>query len=294
MKKKLESKSDSKVVPPIEFIWIPIAILHGVLGSLILILYQLKLTPIWMGDIGEDMAFQGFILSIVAGVGGFLAPRLMGRFEVIKPDEVCKIEELARKRKRNLMFHLILALLFFTSFWLDVPDREIWANSLRALVVSVAFFWSRALPLPPRTQDFFVKLLWISIWMIPLGMWLVACFPAHEKGMLHFTFMGGLSFMTFSVATMVVLSHAGESPILRRPSHPLLWLVLIGVFLTLGFRIAAGFYPSWFFPFLGVAASIWMVVGASWLCFIAPRILKVPELGTFEMEHEEAKRRVSE
>ncbi|MBI3999485.1 MAG: NnrS family protein [Candidatus Omnitrophica bacterium] len=291
IKKRRQNAAASKISPPLEFIWIPIAIFHGLLGSIILILYQLKLAPIWMGDIGEDMAFQGFILSIVAGVGGFLAPRLMGRFEVIKPTEVCAMEEVARKKKRNLLVHLTLALLFFLSFWLDTPGHQIWANCLRALIITVVLIWTRALPLPPRTTDFFVKLLWISIWMVPLGLWMIAFFPAHEKGLLHFTFIGGFSLMTFAIATMVVLSHGGESAALRRPL-PVLWMVLAGVIFTLGFRIAAGFYPNLFFPYLGIAASVWILTGISWLCFITPRIFRVAFEGSFEHTHEEMKRRV--
>ncbi len=291
VKKIKRADGSSKTSPPIEFVWIPIAILHGILGSVVLIFYQLKMTPVWMGDVGEDMAFQGFILAIVAGVGGFLAPRLMGRFEMVKPSEVCALEEVARRKKRSLSVHLTLAVLFFLSFWLDMPGREAWAHGLRALVITAALVWSRALPLPPRTPDFFVKLLWISLWMVPLGLWLTAFFPAHEKGMLHFTFIGGFSLMTFAIATMVALSHGGESAILRRPLL-VLRIVFTGVILTLGFRVAAGFYATLFFPFLGLAASVWILVGASWLCFIAPRILRIPEGDPFERQHEEMKERV--
>ncbi|MBI4394693.1 MAG: NnrS family protein, partial [Candidatus Omnitrophica bacterium] len=282
----------SKTSPPIEFVWIPIAILHGIVGSFILVLYQIKVTPVWMGDIGEDMAFQGFILAIVSGVGGFLAPRLMGRFEMVKPSEVCAIEEVVRRKKNNFRIHLALGLLFFLSFWLDVPGWEIWAHSLRALIVTTALVWSRALPLPPRTPDLFVKLVWISMWMVVFGLWLTAFFPAQTKGMLHFTFIGGLSLMTFAIATMVTLSHGGESAALRRP----LWILritLVGVILSLVFRVAAGYYPNHFFALLGVAASLWILVGMSWLCFVLPRILRIPEAGEFERQHEEMKERVS-
>ena len=288
---KERSKSDGvpKNSPPIEFVWIPIAILHGILGSVILILYQSKFLPLWIGDVGEDMLFQGFILSIVAGVGGFLIPRLMGRFEMVKSSEVCATKEVERRKRRNLFVHATLGLLFFASFWIDIPGCQVWANSLRALAVTSALVWSRSLPFPPRTSDLFARLLWISAWMIPVGLWFVVAFPAQEKGMLHFTFIGGLSLMTFAIATMVVLSHAGESAQLRRPL-PILWLVLIGAILALSFRVAAGFYPNRFFFYLGIAASLWIVVGTGWFCFVVPRIPRFPEEGTFEQEHEKMKR----
>lgn len=281
-----------KVSPPVEFVWIPVAILHGVVGSVVLILNQLYVIPAWTIDIGQDMGQQGFILAVVAGVGGFLAPRLMGLYEAVKPSEVCTMEEAGRLRKRKVQIHLLAGTLFFLSFCFDIPGFETWAHGIRALVVTAVLIWTRSLPRPPRVPDFFAKLLWISMWMIPIGLWLIVFFPKYEKEMLHITFIGGLSLMTFAVATMVVLSHSGQAHRLRKPLF-ILWMVLIGVILTLGFRLAAALKGAWYFPLLGFAASLWIVVGVSWLCFVAPGILAVPAAGTFEHQHEQEKQRMN-
>ena len=98
--------------------------------------------------------------------------------------------------------------------------------------------------------------------------------------------------MTFAVATMVALSHAGESEKLRQPLF-ILWLVAFGVLSALCFRITAVLIPSLYFQLLGLAAVFWILISASWLCFIAPRILRVPHPGTFENEHEQMKKRVA-
>lgn len=51
-----------------------------------------------------------------------------------------------------------------------------------------------------------------------LGSWAAFIFSSYRVAMLHLVFLGGYSLMTFTVATMVITSHAGKSEQLRRPS----------------------------------------------------------------------------
>src|SRR3989338_7595550 len=177
------------------------------------------------------MMGQGFVLAMVAGVGGFLSPRLMGRYDVAKPSEVCSMEDINRKKNRRVLIHALAGLIVFSSFWFEVKGFEAWSNGVRALVITSVLVWTRSLPRPPRTPGLFVKLVWLSMWMVILGSWLTALFPAYKKARLHFNL-------------------------------------------------------------LGTAAVFWILVAVSWLCFIAPRILKVPQSGTFERDHEQVKERV--
>ena len=281
----------SSVHPPVEFVWIPIAIIHGIVGALLLIFFQGKWLPLWVFEVGDDMMGQGFVLAMVAGVGGFLSPRLMGRYDVVKPSEVCSMEDINRKKNRRVLIHALAGLIVFSSFWFEVKGFEAWSNGVRALVITSVLVWTRSLPRPPRTPGLFVKLVWLSMWMVILGSWLTALFPAYKKAMLHFMFIGGFSLMTFAIATMVVLSHGGESEKLQR-SLPILWMVAIGIAIALSLRSIAVFFTSLYFNLLGTAAVFWILVAVSWLCFIAPKILKVPKAGSFERNHEQMKERV--
>jgi uncharacterized protein involved in response to NO len=280
-----------KHLPPSEFIWIPIAVLHGIVGSLVLILFQSGLIPGWFGDIGEDMATQGFVLAIVSGIGSFMAPRLMGLYEGPKLGETCTPEQLIQAKKRQVWIHFILGALLFLSFLFETETMERISHSLRALVVTGVFFFTRSLPRFPRSRAFFSRLIWVSLWMVLIGLWLTAFFPAYEKTTLHFTFLGGFSLMAFAVATMVVLSHAGEAGRLQKPLF-ILKLIAFGIVGALGFRIAAVFVPDLFFLFLAVASIFWILIGVSWLCFIAPVIFKASDPETFERQHEEMKQRL--
>lgn len=266
--------------PPLEFVWIPIAILHGLIGMSLLIAGQTKGLPSWSIAVGKPMEEQGFLLAVVLGVGGFLAPRLMGRSQVNKPVS-----------PERIGIHAALGAMLFLSFWMEGLGSKMPAYWLRAMVVTAVLLWNRTLPFPPRVPDLFVKLLWISFWMVAGGSWGIAVFPQYRTAMLHLVLISGFSLMTFAIGTMVTLSHSGQAGELRKP----LW-ILKGVGIGVGFaalvRLLAVFFPADYFILLGLAAACWIAAGLIWLFFITPKIIKIPQPGEFEKSHEDAKRRM--
>lgn len=283
-------KIGEKHSPPAEFVWIPVAILHGLVGAILVIAGEMKWTGSGSVGVGKPMAEQGFLLAIVVGVGGFLAPRLMGRFQVIKPSEVCSVEKTSQLQRQRIFIHLVAGTLLFLSFWMEGFGLGPWAYGLRAAVVTGELLWTCSLVLPPRTPDFYAWLLWISLWMVVLGNWAVFFLPAHRTAVLHLVFLGGFSLMTFAVATVVTLSHSGDAGRMRQPL-PVLWLVAAGLGLALGLRLAAPFFPQEYFKLLGAAGVCWLLAGALWLLFAWPRFLKFPDKELFEQFHEQAKQR---
>lgn len=236
------------------------------------------------------MAEQGFLLAMVVGVGGFLAPRLMGRFQAIPSREICSVEKTHPIRRRRIFVHLAAGIILFSSFWLEGLGLTGWAFGLRAAVVTGELFWTCSLIFPPRTPELYAKLLWVSLWMVVIGNWAVLFFPALRTAFLHLIFIGGFSLMTFAVATVVTLSHSGEAGKLRQPL-PVLWFVAAGLSAALGLRLAAQFFPNVYFHLLGAASLCWLVAGGSWLIFAFPFFLKLPNKEEFEEFHEQAKRR---
>ena len=285
-------KSGESHSPPVEFVWIPVAILHGLVGALLVIASEMKWMGSWSVGVGKPMAEQGFLLAVVTGVGGFLAPRLMGRFQVLKPSEVCSVEKSLQIRKRRVVIHLLAGLLLFTSFWLEGFSWFAAGYGLRALVVTGELFWTCSLIFPPRVSDFYAKLLWVSLWMTALGNWAVLVFPKQRTALLHLVFLGGFSLMTFAMATVVTLSHSGEAPKLHRPL-PVLRIVLAGISTALGLRLLAPFFPDAYFRLLGAASLGWLLAGGGWLFFALPRLFRFPDKEEFERFHDEAKRRIS-
>lgn len=277
-------------LPPVEFIWIPSALLNGLLGSLLLILGQAGGGPPFILAMGKSMVDQGFLLSIVVGVGGFLSPRLMGRFQGmgnLDPNLIAKF------RRLRLTQYFYLAVLLFVSFILEGMGWKISAYVVRALVVTSMLFLTRSLPRPPRAPDMYVWMIWISLWMVFLGSWSTVFFPRYRVEMLHIVFIGGFGLMTFAVGTMVVMSHSGQAMRLRRPMG-ILWIVSLGLALALIFRMTAGLYPRHYFIFLGAGAACWLLAGLSWLIFSFSQVFKIPTSEAFEQFHEESKKRVEE
>jgi hypothetical protein len=234
------------------------------------------------------MVQQGFLLGIVIGVGGFMAPRLMGRAVDLS---ALSGAEAGRVRRRRVAWHAAAGACFFASFWVEGFGWLAVAYLMRAAVVTAAFVLAGALPRPPVVTDLYVRFLWAAVWLIVLGLWGAGLWPRFRVAMLHLVFLGGVSLMIFAMGTMVVLSHAGEGRRLREPLG-VLRLVGLGTIAALGFRLTAEFRQDAFFPLLALAAACWLLPAAVWLAFLVPRLLRVPPAGEFERLHEAAKARL--
>ncbi len=267
----LKKKNPLLSAPPKEFVWIPIAVMHGIVGCVLVILGQLKIIgPPWM-TAGKPMVEQGFLLSVIAGVGGFLLPRLMGTYSKKgRPDDV-SFDRIFKIEQMKIPFHLVMGGILFITFFIEGTGQTALAYALRGSVIFAIFLSNKILPRLPVVQDLFVMLVWVSTWMISAGLWLVAIFPEYRVALLHIVFIGGFSLLAFSIATMVVLSHAGQARMLARPLV-IFWIIGIGILAALMNRLCVLYDPDSYFRFLGVASLIWMVMGLSWLCYAAPRI----------------------
>lgn len=281
------------VGPPPEFVWILIAILHGLVGTLLLVLGQVWPMPAWVLLTARPMVQQGFLLGIVLGVGGFMAPRLMGRaFRPVSLGELHP-DQVRHLRRRRIALHGLAGAGLLASFIVEGMGVIQAAYLLRAAVVTGELAWTTQWYLPPRVTALYVRLLWVSVWMVQLGFWGAGIWPAHRVGLLHLTFIGGFSLMTFAVGTMVVLSHAGAAARLTRPLW-VLWIVAAGVGLAIVGRVAADWLPSLYQRLIGIAACGWLAAAAAWLAFVLSWILQAVAPGTFERLHDEAKRKLQD
>lgn len=269
--------------PPPEFVWIPVALLHGMAGSLLILLNQWGLVPAWALGIGRPMMQQGFLLGIVLGVGGFMAPRLMGRLE--------RLNLTVEHKQRTTVAYQLAGGFFLMSFVIEGVGHLQGAYVLRALIVTGCLLNSTHFYKRPAISDGFVSLVWASLWAMCLGLWGAALWPQYRVGMLHITFLGGFSLMVFSVATMVVLSHSGQAQLLKQPLG-MLRLAAYGVFSAVILRLTADLMPSRYFLLLGGASLAWILVSACWALFALPRIMRPAAEDEFERLHESAKRRL--
>lgn len=263
------------VGPPTEFVWIPVGLLCGVVGAGLLAAGQLGWGPPALVLLGRPLLQQGVLLCIVLGVGGFMAPRLMGH--------------LAGLGARRIRWHLLAAAALVSSFLIEGQGWMQAAYLLRALVVSAELLWTTRCYRRPAVPDLYVRLVWMSVWMIVAGYWAAALWIAHRIAMLHLVFLGGFSLLVFAVGTMVVFSHSGQGSRLRERLWPLR-VVVVGIAAALAARLLADLWPARYFSLLAVASGCWLAAGVSWLVLVLPIALRPTPAGEFERLHEEAKR----
>ena len=264
------------------------------MGTSLWMLGQLRIFPLWALGVGKPMMDQGFLLCVVIGIGGFLIPRLMGTYQSDDHEAACTTESklgLAVKN-RSIMAHFLCAVILFASFWLEGLEFSALAYGLRAAVITYQFAGAGVLKFLLQPCDFYVRLAWISVWLTAVGYWGAALFIDYQKMMLHITFIGGFSLMTFAIATMVVFSHAGEAQRLKRPLG-ILWVVAIGLTISFLERAMVAFFPDKYFHVLGGAATFWLIAAVSWLIFIFPSLLKVPQEDEFAKMHQQVEQHVS-
>ena len=283
----------AKAKPPVEFIWIPMAMAHGIIGSILLALTQLHILSPWFLKVGKPMVDQGFILSIVLGVGSFLSSRLMGLQKLIKVVDSDSEKKALESRQVRSFVNLISGLILFLTFWTEGFGFVRAGYLARAFVVTSILFLNRAWPRPPRTKEFFVKLIWISMWMVVCGYWATVIFWSYRIDMLHIVFIGGYSLMTFAVGTMVVLSHAGEAAKLHKRLI-VLWIVVLGILGAVGHRVSSAFFPETYVSLIGSAAGFWLLAGICWLSFILPKVLRVSGSEESESCKSDTRKRISD
>ena len=281
----------SGVGPPPEFVWIGVSLGMGLAGTALMMIAQLTGRRDWWLAMGAPMAQQGLLFSIVLGVGGFLAPRLLGRgFLPANPDGM-ESAHVAHARRQRVQWHAAAAIGLMASFIVEGWGYLQPAYLLRAAIVTAELAWTTQLHRPPRTPGWFARLLWISLWMLPLGLWTAGLWPRYRVAMLHISFLGGLSLMTFAIGTMVTFSHSGASERLQRPMG-MLGVVGVALAVAVASRVAAACVPAVFFPSIAAAAIAWLIAAAAWLAGCARLLMRPQSPEDVEQTHEAAKRRV--
>ena len=255
--------------PPNSFVWIPLAILMGVMGSLLTGSFAV-LGPEYaaLHTMGKGLILQGMFCGFVFGVGGLAIP-LMTRSEPPPDSTPSGADRMIRA------LHIVGALLLILSFWLESTVSIRQAYALRALVSLVALVYAAKLWKPPAKPGLNRWWIWTSAWMIPLGFALATLFPMYRLAALHVVFIGGFAFMALCVSTQVTLGHGGDLERLAgRPWQSVAAgvLVLVAVAARWAMEIDRANYFLW----MGVAAGAFLATTIVWANLVGPYLLKQP------------------
>ena len=206
---------------------------------------------------GGMLLNQAFVLFLVLGVGSFLLPRFLNM-----PSNP-SFDSMAGWRKHALFAtgvgFVLLATYFGEAF--GVPARI--AAVVRFAAAAAYFmgevpFQRGAIPKVTLAQS-----IRLAMVLLLTGLLCQAIWPEQRLAALHVLFIGGFGLVTFSVATRVILGHAG----LGRLFHTRLWFVIV---MAAAFTVAAAlrflgdFIPMQRATILNGAAYLWIIGAIVW------------------------------
>jgi len=251
--------------PPAAFVLIPLAVLHGLGGAALIAAGAATDGLGWTMGFGRLLVEQGVFLCLAVGIGGLVLP-LMGGAE--PPPDLGS----APREYWKALGYAAAGAMIFASFLFEQIGFERGGPLFRAMVVAIGLGLGGGAWRPPGKPGVHRKLVWLSVWLMPVGLIVSALWPDYRVPALHILFIGGFSLMAFGVATHVALSHLNmEHLALGRPRA----VIVLGVsfLVALCARLAAD-ASNTYFVHLGWAAALWLLGSAGWLTFFAPKLLR--------------------
>ncbi|HJO03879.1 MAG TPA: NnrS family protein [Acidobacteriota bacterium] len=252
---------------PNGFVWIPAAMLMGVVGAAMTLGAEIAMMPATWMQAGQRMIQQGFFVGLILGVGGSLALPLMTRGEQPASGPVTRRDHLAR------IAHLGGAIALAASFWIEVSYSLQLAMAIRALVTfgviaGGARLWRR--PLRPGAN---ARIIWVAAWLLPAGYLVAALLPLSYRAGLHISLIGGLAMLGLAVSAQVLLGHGGYTEFVRGwpLSALLLCACMTAALLT---RVLMELDPANNFWWMGWAAGLFLMATIAWACYVGRGILR--------------------
>lgn len=254
----------SKDLPP-SFLLMGFGFLHALLGTLLILITRFGTENFTLFSTGRQMVQVGFLLCMVLGITGKLAPFLMGYTE--SPEKESNKSEASIQAKDILVHGLAGILLFFTFFLEPHFYRLAWG--IRAVVSTAHLLMFAKIGRPLRKKTTIMLFFFISCWMIPIGLWTGFFFPHLRIAALHIIFLGGFSLMIFSFGLLIVLSHSGKA---QRLNTTLVPLRIIGTFVVAAMlvRFAADLWPSKFDLLIHLSSGTWVLAALFWGGYVLP------------------------
>lgn len=252
--------------PPAAFVLIPFAIMHGLVGAGLVAWSAQPSAPLFTGSLGRLLIEQGVFLCLAMGIGNLILPLMSG---TPPPADLGSSPQETRKA----IGFAACGAGVFASLVLEQLGWSMLGPLLRAALISVTFGLGAGALRGPQKPGLHRRLVWLSVWLMPLGLVLSALLPDYRVPALHILFIGGFSLMAFSVATHVALSHLdGLEPLALGSPGPVRALAAL-ILLSLAARLAAD-WSNTYFDHLAWAAGLWITGSVVWLIFLGPKLLR--------------------
>jgi len=261
--------------PPETFVFLPIALICALTGSFInvgIATGTLNSLPSIL-ELGNHLIFQGFILFLLLGIGGFLIRSILGWANKLPESKGDKLS-VPPYNIRRVFFHITIALGIFASFFIESFLSEGFGTFLRAILVTIEVFGQIKIHKISKSGKLTAYSLQIALWLLVSGCWAIAIVPKeYYVDVLHLAFAGGFALATISVATRVILSHCGYSHLLQKAYLP---FTIAITFLIIGLvsRILSVLVVDSYFNHLAYAGLFWGIGLIIWTVFVLSRCVK--------------------
>ncbi len=251
--------------PPSMFLFVPFGLLSALAGTA----WMAFGDPAAGGGVAayaKKLAFEGFMLNLVVGLGSRLVPVLSRVQGALSPHQ---------PGGPGLRSQLPALLLLNLSFPVEVFFSREAGQILRAAALLDALVRGFRVFAPVATPGFLGAVLRASAVFLCAPYALLPLFPSFERHLLHLAYIGGLGLMTLMVAVRVVLSHGGQPMDFELNGRSL------GV---VGFLLAATastrallplIWPQWTFPIAAAAGIAWFAALLIWWGWVGRRIDRV-------------------
>lgn len=249
---------------PDGFVWLPIALAMGLLGSIAAGVYGVLGRDFWwLHELGRDLVLQGTFTALVLGAGSLALP-LITRGDA-PPD--ARPDRASRLRRAG---HVLAAAALLASFGVDALSKR-WGLALRAATAIGVLLAEAQLWRLPRRPGWNAWVVWAAAWLVPVGFAAAAWQPAAAKAGLHITFIGGFALLALSIGAHVTLSHGGHQAVIAgRPWQVLAFAALLLV--AAAFRSRYEHRPVLYDVWLGVSAGCFLVGTLAWASLVVPRL----------------------
>lgn len=239
--------------PPISFIFVPIGVFLGILGSL-----------------SRPLLYEGVVLAFLFGIGSRLIPALTG----VGGPVLVQIETRSPFWRRKENFYFIDAGLFTIGGILHGFQYTLIADSIWAAVgLSLAL---RVWKIHRRPVHKGVLPSWIRVSSISLiaGLLLNVAFFQHRLHLVHIVYVLGVFLMTLLVATRVVLAHGGHDMQLETRSKGLLVIGILSLLAGLTRASVGWISADLYFSHLAYAATLLLTALIIWSVILLPKIVR--------------------
>jgi uncharacterized protein involved in response to NO len=256
-------------VPPPSFVLVALGLLCAGVGACLAIWTSYNEDAFYSGALQHLLAYQGFMLLPILGVGAFLLPRFFGaktgqdfpESRVPPPGWTTKA-----------LIAAGVGVLIIGSFVVEVAGWSRAGPALRLLVTAwylvreVPFYRAEAQGGAPT------QVLKLALALLLTGFGATTLLPAYRVSLLHLTLVGGFTLTTLTVATRVIYGHSGKAELLARPGR---WFWMMAGLMLLGMttRISGDFLPKALASHYSYGALLWILGLLLWAFYVLPLVL---------------------